>query len=293
MMKRFLFKILIITLSFVSINLIFLLLLGIFNIEFKKTREISSFENKSFNCIVTGNSLSLDGFDTYYLNQKGISSYNFALGGSSFLTNIIQLEKYLEKNQPPKVLILGLGSQFISRNLDQGTVHPIVEYFYLDNKFNIENLPVVRFKWLAAEMFKLLFSSDHRNAESKYGQYRSDRSVPDKTVFKQSIEKFDVTAFVGSSDFKRLEVLLKNHKIDLMVFQMPLYRSSRNTLNSVQEVRIDSTFSFPLINMNNHEVCEKLFNPEKDWLGNSHLNKNGAQKFTEYIYDVYLKKVFL
>jgi hypothetical protein len=287
-MKRFLVKIVIITAIFIAGNLLFLYLLGILNVEFKKTKEISQFRNQSFQCIITGNSLSLDGFDAEYMTNNGIPSYNFALGGASLLTNIIQLEHYLENNKAPELIILGLGSHFLDRNLDVERINPAVEHFYMDTKLELETLPVIKFKWLGTDMLKLLFSSSHRKAHTKLGQYRSTRSVPDKTEYIESAKPFDVNALVASTDFKRLVELIKKHNCKLAVFQMPLYRASRNNHAEMINVKMENGFSFPVINMNRHDICEELFDPKKDWLGNSHLNTKGAAKFTKYIHKRYL-----
>jgi hypothetical protein len=288
-MKRFLLKIGLVGIVFVLINFLFLFMVSIFIIEFEKTNKISKFKNKQFDCIITGNSLALDAFDAEYMTKNGISSYNFAMGGASFVSNIIQLENFLKDNPPPKLIVLGLGSHFIDRNLDKKSVHPVIEYFYLDSKLGLETLPIVRFQWYANEMLKLLFSSDHRQAHSSYGQYRSKRAVPDKSKLKEGNANFDYQTFLASEDFKRFRKIIDKYKIDFIIFEMPLFLSQRNNHPELRTVVVDSLLSFKIINMNRFDVCEELFNPKKDWLGNSHLNLYGGRKFTEYITNRYLK----
>jgi glutaredoxin-related protein len=291
-MKRFLIKVVIITAVFVGINVGFFYLIKFTNPEFGKAQAISKFKGKDYACIIIGNSLALDGFDTKLLTEKGIPSFNFAVGGGTVLTSLLQLERYLENNTPPKVVVLGLRTRFLNRDLDSRIVNPVVGYFYEERRLTLETLPVVQFKWLATATIKSLLSSEHRNAEMIYGQYRTKRTVPDDTKLKVQQDPLDYKNISMSKDLKRLAELSKKYNFELVIFEMPLFRNLRNNRMEFDQVEIKGFAPIPVINVNRHEVVDGLFDHKRDWLGNSHLNVRGGEKFTEYVYSRYFRTVF-
>lgn len=291
-MKRFLVKIIIITLSFIGINIGFFYFIKFSNPEFQKAAEISKFKGQDYSCIIIGNSLALDGFDTKLLTEKGISSYNFAVGGGTLLTSMLQLERYLQFNKPPKFVFLGLRTRFLNRDLDSKVINPVIGYFYEERRLTLDALPVVQFKWLATAAMKTLVSSEHRNAEMVFGQYRTTRAVPDDTKLKVQEDPLDYLAISSSTDLKRLAELGQKYNFDIVIFEMPLFRNLRNNRPEFDRVEINGFAPIPVINVNRNEVVDSLFEPKKDWLGNSHLNVKGGQKFTQFIYERYLLPVF-
>jgi glutaredoxin-related protein len=291
-MKRFLIKIFIISSSFIGINIVFFYFIKFTNLEFRKAEDISKFKGKDYTCIIIGNSLALDGFDTKFLTEKGISSYNFAVGGATLLTSLLQLERYLQFNSPPKVVLLGLRTRFLNNNLDSKVINPVIGYFYQDQGLTLESLPVVQFKWLATTAAKNLVSSEHRNAEMVFGQYRITRAVPDESKPKVQEDPLDYQTISSSMDLQRLTELSNKYKFEIVIFEMPLFRNLRNNRPEFDVIEIQGFAPIPVINVNRNEVVEGLFEPKTDWLGNSHLNVKGGRKFTEFIYDRYLFPVF-
>ena len=292
-MLRFLKKIILFTLLFFAVNYAYLLIIEHYNYDFKKSIEAVNMEHQNYSCLALGNSLVMDGIDAELLTKKGLSSYNFAIGGANLKSNYIQLIHYLENNENPKFVLLGTTSlNSLERKKSDEAIHPIIEYNYKPiDWLNYKNLPMIKFRWLSIEMLKLLVSSDHRMAEVVLGQYKTKRQVGDKTGFKnKSNKQINLKALIENKYLSKIDSICKENDIRFLVVEMPGYKKSQNSMDigpfSLKNMKNDISF----INLNNHNLCSELFNDNSDWLGNSHLNEYGAEKLTNYIFEKFLSQ---
>ena len=286
-MKKFILKLLVITGLFLILNLLYLRIIQKTDWNFSKAIEIKNFQDQEFDCLVLGNSLALDGIDTSFLTKKGIPSYNLAIGGASLKTNFLQLKEYLKLNKQPTFVILGLSS-CLNLNFNSEDIHPIIETTYRASKnYSFKDLPLLKFKWLSTELLKKIVSKNHRNATMELGQLKISKVVPDVSRYKDRVTtKVDLKKYSESIYLTKIDSLCKINAIQLIALEMPGFKNTQNLIKENSIILIDSTNNkLELINLNNREVCRSLFNDTKDWLGNSHLNVQGAKKLTNYIYE--------
>ncbi|MBK8599653.1 MAG: hypothetical protein IPN80_03100 [Flavobacterium sp.] len=170
----------------VMLNVLYLLLLLGLSPGFKKIHEVSKFENKSFDVIVLGNSMALDGIDADYLTKNGLSTYNLSVAGDHVSTSLFLLEDYIKKNRKPKMVVVGLSSAIGKSYLNPVPfTNPEVEFFYHPNFIsNLTNPPMLNFQWLAVDLLKIVLSKDHREAIMVLGQWKTKKVIPDGSVFK-------------------------------------------------------------------------------------------------------------
>ncbi len=282
-MKKFIIKIIVTGILFGVINLIYLSLLYFMDMSFIKRFESLKFDNPDYEILVLGNSLACDGFDTELLGLTGSKAYNLAIPGSSIKTNYIQLQEYLSNyNKKPECIILGLGTYTMSNYVDE-TIHPIVEFTMEGHIYTYNDLPLLKFKWLAIEFIKKIVSSDHRNATLSYGQMRFQTSRGDHTNYTNS--KFDMDEYQSSKYIELLAKLCKENDIKLYVIEMPGFKETQNNSDiGPYYLTFEKEDSVPLYNFNNIEFG-KNFSSALDWVGNSHLNEKGAVKFTRLLID--------
>ena len=71
--------------------------------------------------------------------------------------------------------------------------------------------------------------------------------------------------------------------LKLIIIEMPGIKSTQN-LSEVgpNELHFENGQTATLFNLNSRDFCT-IFDSEKDWIGNSHLNEYGAIKFTTEI----------
>lgn len=235
--------------------------------------------NPEYDILVIGNSLAMDGIDTRFLSDNGYNSYNLAIGGSSLETNYIQLKEYLSiYDHKPKYVILGLGSYLNS--FESGNVNPIVDFTQKNNVYELTDLPVLKFKWLFKEQLKKIVSKDHREAFLDKGQLKFKKSIMDNSTINPKSE-LPIDKYMTSLVLQQIIVLCEKENIKLLVLEMPGFKKDRHKLNE-SVFHLDGEKNAFLIDYNYFEFCE-LFDDQKDWIGNSHLNQFGAKKFTSYI----------
>ena len=94
------------------------------------------------------------------------------------------------------------------------------------------------------------------------------------------LNKFNAKKYSESKWIHHIEELCSKNNITLLIVEMPGYKNTRN--NDHFEIHIidkNEPDGF-LYNFNNIEFCT-IFDDEQDWIGNSHLNLTGAEKFTK------------
>ena len=277
-MIKFIRRIFFFALGVILINFLYLFIIQKTDWSFIKRNESLRFKNPNYDLLVLGNSLAMDGIDTEVLTKHGISSYNLAIGGSSLKTSYIQLDEYLnEYSKKPKYVILGLGT-YIS-NFEGEDINPIVEFTMENYKYGLKDLPMVKFKWLGTELFKKIVSKNHREANLKYGQLRFEKIIKDTSDL-NTLNKFNINKYSKSKWVHHIEELCSQNNITLLIIEMPGYKNTRNNDQfkiHIIDKKVPNGF---LYNLNSIEFCE-IFDDEKDWIGNSHLNLTGADKFTK------------
>lgn len=282
-MKKFLINIGLITIFVAILNALYLVLLFYGDISFIKRYESTHFTEPDYELLVIGNSLAADAFDTGLLTSKGLKSYNMAIPGSSVKTNYIQLEEYLSKySERPTYVVLGMGSY--TGTFEDEIVHPIVEFTAKGHCYTMNDLPMIKFRWLAIEMVKKMVSSLERNVELSYGQFKFQKVQPDNTHYRNN--RFEKSKYEESKHIEEIAALCKVHQIKLLLIEMPGFKEVQNKSEMGPHViNYPNGSAATLYNFNNIEFGQ-LFDTHKHWIGNSHLNEFGAFIFTEKIYQI-------
>jgi hypothetical protein len=295
-MKLFVFKSTLLVSLFIISNILYVIVLRNFDYTFIKANEGFKLVGQDNECIVIGNSCSMDGIDTKLLTDLGITSYNFSLGGATLKTSYIQLSTYLESNEAPKLVLLGLSPNSRSQ-FDSIGVHPVVDFLYSDGKdWSIKDIPVVKFKWLGKELLKKLFSADHRKIKLERGHFRTERTISDNSVYNplNTIPKESfLLKFENSTYLSNLDSICRIKDIELLFIELPGSIANRNNygIDPIYFVAYDGQ-EMTLFNLNDHFFCDSLFNYRTDWLSEDHLNIDGAKKLTSYLHKEILADYF-
>ena len=273
----------------VVLNLLYLLLLLGLSPGFKKIHDISNFENKSFDIIVLGNSMALDGIDAAYLTKNGLPTYNLSVAGDHVSTSLFLLEDYIKKNKRPKMVVVGLSSAIGKSYLNPVPfTNPEVEFFYHPNFIsNFTNPPMLNFQWLAVDLLKIVLSKDHREATMVLGQWKTKKVIPDGSVYKNTSSK--------SIDYRDpyllgIIALCQTQGIKPVVIELPGSNGNQNDLPLKYTVKLKNGTNQEVHNLNSNAVASKIINPATDWLAQDHLNQNGGTKITTYLLDQVLSK---
>lgn len=273
----------------VVLNLLYLLLLLSFSPGFKKIYEISKFENKSFDVIVLGNSMALDGIDAEYLTKNGLSTYNLSVAGNHVSTSLFLLEDYINKNKKPKMVVVGLSSAIGKSYLNPVPfTNPEVEFFYHPKLIsNVTNPPMLNFQWLAVDLLKIILSKDHREATMVLGQWKTKKVIPDGSAYKNTSSKS-----IDYRDPYLLEIiaLCQKQGVKPIVIELPGSNGNQNSLPLNYLVKLKNGATQQVHNLNNNAVASKIINPATDWLAQDYLNQNGGTKITTYLLDQVLSK---
>ncbi len=273
----------------VVINVIYLLVLLCFSPGFKKIYEISNFKNQNFETIVLGNSMALDGIDSDYLSKNGMSTYNLSVAGDHVSTSLFLLEDYLKNNSKPKTIVVGLSSAIGKSYLNPVPfTNPEVEFFYHPNWIsNCTNPPLFNFQWLAVDLLKILISKDHRNAKMILGQWKTQKVIPDTSVFKSA-----TATTIDYQDAYLLKIiqLCESHGIQVILVELPGSNSNRNSLPFQYTITLKNQSTGVVYNLNNNEVSSSILDPATDWLAPDHLNQKGGMKITEFLLKNVLQK---
>lgn len=275
----------------VGLNGVYLLLLLKFSPGFNKIYNVSKFQNKDYELIALGNSMALDGIDAGYLNEKGIKAYNMAVAGNHISTTLMMFESYLKNNKAPKTVLIGLSSAVGRSYLNPVAYsNPEVDFFYKPSLWNnIKNPPLLNFQWLAVDMFKILISKEHREASMVEGQWRTQKVIPDYSVFNSANSK---KVDYSNSDLSKLINICKERNITVVLVEMTGSNASRNEIPFIYEVQLADNSKNIVYNLNNVIIGSKIINGQTDWLSKDHLNVFGAKQQTEFIYNEILKKDF-
>lgn len=275
-MTKFLLRSTLFVLVLIVINLLYLKLVRTTDWNFAKRVESLELNDPQHDLLVIGNSLPMDGVDTEYLSRRGISSYNLSLGGATFRTSHLQLVEYLNRyDHKPAVVLLG-GSTEIG-NFDSDRISGVVEVTIEGNARDSWYVPMLKFKGMFFEMLKKIVSAPHREAYLIGGQLRFARVTPDETSFRD-FQPFDLQIYQNSTQLSEIMETCKSHDIQLIVVEMPGFMKTRHRESWHSEALTKDGVVF--LDCNTVEYCQ-IFDSERDWIGNNHLNSSGARKFTK------------
>lgn len=282
-MYRFLLKIFFFAVAVLVCNALYLVIVIKTDFNFQKRLETLNFENPTYELLVLGNSLALDGIDTELLTENGYDSYNMALAGSSIFSIKLQLEEYLSSYQhKPEYIILGLGSYINYIDNDSKQIHPVVDFTRKEKSYTFDDIPMIRFKWIFIDLLKKLVSKKHREAYLKHGQLRFSKQVADKSKIDSS-RTFPFKEYEFNRDnpnnFSDIINICSNKGIKLIIVEMPGFKKVRHKKSFDRLILDKSNNNAILFDYNNFEFAE-IFDSQTDWIGNNHLNVYGAKKLT-------------
>jgi hypothetical protein len=163
-------------------------------------------------------------------------------------------------------------------------IHPIIDFTSKDKRWKLSDIPVFKFNWLFYELLKLTVSEAHRKSSVEYGQYRSAKCVPDESNLNFVISKKDM--LLHDSCFIEMIDICKRNKSQLLIVDLPATLDKTTSLG--MESRITKNIEY--LNFNTEDKLNWI-NPKKDWLGGSHLNVVGAEKFTRIFRDSVLHHI--
>jgi len=283
-MKNSIIKSLIFFFLIVIINIFYLFVMQKTDFGFKKRLESLNFKNPTFDVLILGASMAFDGIDTKYMSENGYSAYNLAIGGASLETNYIQLQEYLSKyNHKPKYVVLPQATYMttIHTTFDSDEIHPIVDFTMDNKKHGLNDIPMIRFRWLFFELVKKAVSKVHQEAYLDNGQLKFAKNIADNTTINYS-NRLLLDKYINSSKLKKIIDLCSSYNIELIVVEMPGFKGVRHP--KVIDCRIldKDKMNVRFFDYNTIEFG-KLFDEDKDWVGNSHLNVYGAKKFTQVL----------
>ncbi len=155
--------------------------------------------------------------------------------------------------------------------------------------YGLQDLPMIKFRWLAIQLLKRIVSSAHRNVEIVQGQLRINSAVSDKTSLLQSLPELKISEYETARYVKEIAQLCHNNDVTLVLIELPCFKKTRNkTSVGPHKIFIDSGLNVYLYNFNKYQFAT-ILDSKTDWLGNSHLNQYGAVKLTNRIKEVVFK----
>lgn len=280
-MRKFLFDIVAIFVLFLIVNIGYLSLLKL-NKQFSKTQDFASFNNQSFEVLITGFSLSMNGLNPEIFEEEGFSSYNFSLGGTHLNSSILMFKSYLEKNNPPKLLIYGTSTayydKYISDQIPKDAYNPIVSHYYT-NQISLSplDLPLFKFKWLALEILKMGFSKNFR-FQNYNGQIRSFIKRADQTST-DDLMGFDSSLYKNNAYISELAQICHQYNIQFIIVEMPTWNEHQH-LNNPRLSKIGNYF---ILDANNRNFIRENFITDVHWASSNHLNVLGSIILTKLI----------
>lgn len=282
--KKLLYFVLFFGLFFILINFFFLGIIALTDWDCKKRLESLKFDNPDFDLLILGDSFAEYGVDTELMTSQGIKSYNLSLVGNSVWSSYIQLNEYLTKySKRPRYVILAINS-YLDR-FDAGiTVEPIVEFTMKDHKYGVKDIPVSKFRWLGVEILKKIVSSKHRKARLSYGQIKWEKNTPDYSKYNElylNTQKYESSDWVGE-----IAKLCSLKGIKFIIIDIPSIKEAQNLSGfGPYTIYFNNGYSAVLYNCSSRDFCS-IFDADKDWIGQSHLNEVGAAKFTKELISI-------
>jgi len=281
-MKRLIIKALFFSFFFISffilVNFLFVKLLKYTDLDFIKIHESLNFKSPDFDLLIFGTSFAEYGIDAELLTSHGIKSYNLSISGNTAKTSYLQLNDYMARySKRPLYIILAINS--LKELEESEIIQPVFEVTMKDFNYSFTDAPIFKFGYLGTEFIKKLLSSKHRKARLSYGQIKFAKSNPDDTVIDKlflNIQEIESNHGIG-----KIAELCRKNDIQMIIIDMPGFKEVQNLSETGPYILQFPNSSYAtLYNFRSHNFC-KIFDSNKDWIGESHLNEYGAAKFTK------------
>jgi len=297
-----------------------LLFLGIFGFLFTKAEQILKLnmghrgtdnvkgfyaeKENSIEVLFVGASTMFCTADPLVLYEDyGITSYDFGSSSQHFELSYLFMQEAL-KTQKPKVIALEVLSIFKeldtnkAENLNYGiTDMPLSEeklcglmdMFRNDKGMGLSYLiPMVQYK----DRWQELEKEDFIKVSESIGNYTKGAYTPDKIAetpldFSTYYEESDASIPDRNREiFRRMVALCEENGVELLLFKSPNIGWDISQTEAVQQLAEE--YQLPFIEF--YSLLDDLgIDPQQDFRDNSHLNRFGSKKATEYL-GQYLKE---
>lgn len=297
-----------------------LLFLGIFGFLFVKAERILKLnmghrgtdnvkgfyaeEDNSIEVLFVGASTMFCTADPLVLYEDyGITSYDFGSSSQHFELSYLYMQEAL-KTQKPKVIALEVLSIFKeldvnkAENLNYGItdmpmseekVSGLMDMFRNDRGMGLSYLiPMVQYK----DRWQELGKEDFIESYESIGNYTKGAYTPDKIAeapldFSSYYEEEEAVIPDRNREiFQRMVTLCEENDIELLLFKSPNVGWNIGQTKAVQQLAEE--YELPFIEF--YSLMDELeMDPQQDFRDNSHLNRYGSKKASEYL-GQYLKE---
>jgi hypothetical protein len=147
------------------------------------------------------------------------------------------------------------------------------------HSYGIKDVPISKFNWAGMELLKKLIKPHYRKMEVALGQKRNTSSEFDNSAFQElylDIDKYETAKWMG-----KIARLCDEYHVTFIAVDIPGVKETQNLSElGPYLLNFSNGHSAYLYNFNAQDICTDM-NIEEDWGGLSHLNWQGAEKFTE------------
>ncbi|MDQ0275480.1 hypothetical protein J2S72_001507 [Peptoniphilus koenoeneniae] len=266
-------------------------------------------EKEKYDLMFFGTSHAYCSFYPEILKKHGINSYVLASQKQPVQASYYYIKKALKISEPKKIYF-DICDLITKNQLDDGTIHSYTDYFPLsfDKLAMIKNslpkdkwaeniFPLFKYhsRWeeIAEEDLKFKWKDFHDDLKGYVmlqGQSKNFMKNP-----KVNLDNMKIIEAAKDKTFKeenyiwakKIYDLCKKNKLALYFIKTPLFNFEPYKEN------IDAAFSYikdfggNVIDLSKDK--EKIGLTKEDFYDPSHLNRAGAEKFTQYFYENYLK----
>lgn len=260
-----------------------------------KVQELAAMEDFGHEILAIGDSTTLEGVDAEAMTAGlGLSAYNLATGGQSFLTSELVLERHLRRNPAPRIVLFGV---YINRARDGAPIQPDLYMSlpedlraryrerYVDHagdglprSYDVFNrLPAYRYRGTVDRALKAALVGADRIPSLVRGQARMADSRAAELGPSHDIH-FDGEAIVSFLDF------CEENGLRVAMFEPPNHAG----YSALSEGRAEALAMLEGIAADRSGVTWRSFNDEgsldyetEEWVGLNHLNVRGARRFTD------------
>lgn len=261
-----------------------------------KSRSMMSLQGEAYGVLAIGNSVTQQAYDPGEIDQAlGVSSFNLASGGQSYVASELILEHYLARNEAPELLVVGT---FVNRVSDGAALDPEI-YGYLDASgaahyreryYEVESrtlplsyivfnhIPAYRYRSAIDVGLKYLVAGNDRIMQHRRGFLVSRYHPPGPLKPLGRVEAdFDLEGL------SRLAEVAGEAGIAVALFEPP----STPGLSELTEGREEVLEQLnALVAREPHILSFRSFNDDQgldyrfdEWTGRDHLNEAGARRF--------------
>lgn len=260
-----------------------------------KVQELAAMEGAAHDVLAIGDSTTLEGVDAEAMTAGlGLSAYNLATGGQSFLTSELVLERHLRKNPAPRIVLFGV---YVNRARDGAPIQPDLYMSlpedlrrryrerYADHSgdglprsYDVFNrLPAYRYRGTIDRALKAALVGADRIPSLVRGQARMADSRAAELGPSHDIH-FDGQAVVSFLD------LCEEKGLRVAMFEPPNHAG----YSALSEGRAEALALLESLAAERSGVTWRSFNDggsleyaTEEWVGLNHLNVRGARRFTD------------